>query len=151
MLVTTAMVGESLRNERSDSSASATMNSPRPRRAPEPSTPSRPPTTTVGSRPPLSSTSATIEVVVVLPWLPATATPYLRRISSASISVRGITGMPRRRASTTSGFSGFTAVEVTTTWAPRRRAAAWPSAKRAPKDTRRSVTLERFRSEPETV
>ena len=35
-----------------------------------------------------------MEVVVVLPWLPATATPYLSRISSASISARGMTGMP---------------------------------------------------------
>ena len=95
MFVTTAIVGVSLRNERSDSSASATRNSPLPSRAPEPRTPSRPPTTTVGSSPPRSSTSATIEVVVVLPWLPATATPYLSRISSASISARGMTGMPR--------------------------------------------------------
>ena len=66
----------------------------------------------------MSRTSATIEVVVVLPWLPATATPYLSRISSASISARGITGTPRRRASSTSGLSRRTAVEVTTTWAP---------------------------------
>ena len=70
---------------------------------------------------------------MVLPWLPATATPYLRRISSASISARGITGTPRRRASATSGLSGRTAVEVTTTWAPvdvaRRRG---PRTTRAP-------------------
>jgi hypothetical protein len=118
MLVTMATVGDSFRNERSDSSASATMKSPRPRRAPEPSTPSRPPTTTVGSRPPLSRIIATIDVVVVLPWLPATATPYFRRMSSASISARGMTGMPRRRASTTSGLVGRTAVEITTTCAP---------------------------------
>ena len=117
MFVTTATVGVSFRKERSDSSASATMKSPLPSRAPEPRTPSRPPTTTVGSRPPRSSTSATIEVVVVLPWLPAMATPYLRRISSASISARGMTGMPRRRASSTSGLSRRTAVEVTTTCA----------------------------------
>ncbi len=151
MFVTTAMVGDSFRNERSDSSASATMKSPLPSRAPEPRTPSRPPTTTVGSRPPLSRTRATIDVVVVLPWLPATATPYLRRISSASISARGITGIPARRASTTSGLSGRTAVEVTTTCAPATWAAAWPSANLAPCATRRSVTDERFRSEPETV
>ena len=43
---------------------------------------------------------------MVLPWLPATATPYLRRISSASISARGITGMPQRAAPPrTSGLS----------------------------------------------
>ena len=151
MLVTTATVGESFRNERSDSSASATRYSPLPSRAPEPKPPSRPPTTTVGSSPPRSSTSATIEVVVVLPWLPAIATPYLSRISSASISARGITGTPRRRASLTSGFDGRTAVEVTTTWAPPTFAAAWPSKTVAPSASRWSVTGESFRSEPETV
>ena len=88
---------------------------------------------------------------MVLPWLPATATPYLSRISSASISARGMTGIPARRASTTSGLSGRTAVEVTTTWAPVTVAAAWPSWKRAPSDPRRSVTAVRRRSEPETV
>ncbi len=151
MLVTTASVGESLRNERSDSSASATRYSPLPSRAPEPRTPTRPPTTTVGSSPPRSSTSATIEVVVVLPWLPAIAMPYLSRISSASISARGITGTPRRRASATSGFVGRTAVEVTTTWAPPTLSAVWPSKTLAPSVWRCPVTGESFRSEPETV
>ena len=32
---------------------------------------------------------AVIEVVVVLPWLPATAIPYFNRINSASSSPRG--------------------------------------------------------------
>ena len=40
-----------------------------------------------------ASTLATRLVVVVLPWVPAIATPCLRRISSASISARGTTGM----------------------------------------------------------
>ena len=40
-----------------------------------------------------AQTAAVIEVVVVLPWLPATAMPYFMRISSASISARGITGI----------------------------------------------------------
>ena len=51
-----------------------------------------PPITTVGSSSPASSTAATSEVVEVLPWAPATAMLYFRRISSASISARGITG-----------------------------------------------------------
>ena len=92
-----------------------------------------------------------MEVVVVLPWLPATATPYLRRISSASISARGITGTPSRRASTTSGLSLLTAVEVTTTCAPWTWAASCPIPTLAPSVASRSVTLVRFRSEPETV
>ena len=111
MVVTTAMVGESLRNEPSDSSASATRNSPWPRRAFSPRPWIRPPTTTVGSRPPAASTAATMEVVVVLPWVPAMAMPYLRRISSASISARGITGMDRWRAAWTSTLSRATAEE----------------------------------------
>ena len=150
MFVTTAIVGVSFRKERSDSSASATMKSPLPSRAPEPRTPSRPPTTTVGSSPPRSSTSATIEVVVVLPCEPATATPYFSRISSASISARGITGTPRRRASCTSGLPRWTAVDVTTTSASPTCSGACPSAMRAPRAASRSVTGERLRSEPET-
>ena len=65
---------------------------------------SRPPITAVGSSPARSRSSATIDVVVVLPCAPATAMPCFRRISSASISARGITGMPRERAATTSGL-----------------------------------------------
>ena len=45
------------------------------------------------------------EVVVVLPWVPAMAMPYLSRISSASISARAMTGMPRWRATCTSTLS----------------------------------------------
>ena len=43
----------------------------------------RPPITIVGSKPAVLNTAAIIDVVVVLPWLPATATPYFMRISSA--------------------------------------------------------------------
>ena len=107
MLVTTATVGESFRNERSDSSASATMKSPLPRRAPEPRTPRRPPTTTVGSSPPGRA-----------PWPPSRwwwscrgCPPPPRRTSGASArpaSPRaGSPGRPWRRASTTSGLSGL--------------------------------------------
>ena len=115
MLVITAMVGQSMRNDRSLSSASATMYSPRPSRALLPNALSRPPITAVGSTPARSSTSAIIEVVVVLPCEPATAIENRSRISSASISARGITGMPRRAASTISGFDARTADENTTT------------------------------------
>ena len=94
------------------------MKSPLPSTAFVPTLISFPPITTVGSRPPLASTAATMEVVVVLPWAPATATLYLRRINSASISARGITGIDKCRAATTSGFWGRTAEEITTTSAP---------------------------------
>ena len=89
------MVGESFRNEPSLSSASATKKSPRPSLAFDPSAFKRPPITMVGSRPPRARTVATIEVVVVFPCVPATATPYFIRISSASISARWITGTRR--------------------------------------------------------
>ena len=51
-----------------------------------------PPLITVGSKLPASSSAATSEVVVVLPWVPAMATQRLSRINSASISARRTTG-----------------------------------------------------------
>ena len=57
---------------------------------------------------------ATIEVVVVLPWVPAIAMQLLSRISSASISARRTTGSRAARAATSSGLSGLIAVETTT-------------------------------------
>ena len=49
------------------------------------------------------------------------------RISSASISARGITGILRLCASKTSGLSALTAEEITTTCAPSTFAAWCPS------------------------
>ena len=46
------------------------------------------------------------DVVVVLPCAPATAIPYFMRISSASISARGITGMLASRARVHLGIVG---------------------------------------------
>ena len=57
-------------------------------------------------------------VVVVLPCVPAMATPFFMRISSASMIARGTTGMRRSRAASTSGLSARTAVDVTTASAP---------------------------------
>ena len=151
MFVTTAIEGHSIRNDRSLSSASATMYSPRPSRAPLPNARSLPPITASGSSPLRSSTNAIIEVVVVLPCAPATAIENRIRISSASISARGMTGMPRRLASTTSGFDGRTADETTTTSASPTFPAACPSctATLNPPASRR-VTSDAFRSDPLT-
>ena len=44
---------------------------------------------------PPARTAAIMLVVVVLPCMPATAMPYLRRMSSASISARWMTGILR--------------------------------------------------------
>ena len=106
--------------------------------------------TKVGSSPPSASTDAMRLVVVVLPCVPATAMPCFRRISSASISARGTTGMPCARAATTSGLSVATAVDTTTASAPAMFAAACPSVIAAPSRASRRVTALSARSEPDT-
>jgi len=50
----------------------------------------------VGSAPASMSAAAAIELVVVLPWVPATATVSRSPANSASMRARGHTGMPRR-------------------------------------------------------
>ena len=82
--------------------------------------------TKVGSSPPCASTLATRLVVVVLPWVPAMAMPFFRRMSSPSITARGTMGMCFLRAAKTSGLSPLTAVEVTMASAPSMFSAAWP-------------------------
>ena len=96
MLVTTVIAGESSRNVPSLSSASATKRSPRPSRALLPRAWTLPPITTVGSSRARARIAAMSEVVVVLPCVPATAMPHFMRISSASISARGMTGNLQR-------------------------------------------------------
>ena len=85
-----------------------------------------PPLITVGSSPPLSSSAATIEVVVVLPCVPATATVFCIRISSASISARRTRGRRRSAAAWISGLLSLIAVEQTTTAASPRLSGEWP-------------------------
>ncbi|MNP08438.1 hypothetical protein D3C76_1005070 [compost metagenome] len=92
---------------------------------------------------------ATRLVVVVLPWVPATATPWRKRISSASISARRTTGMRSSRAASNSGLSCLMAVETTTTLASFTCSALCPTKIWAPRDASRSVTPLRDRSEPE--
>ena len=87
-----------------------------------------PPLITVGSSPPASSSAATIDVVVVLPCVPAMATQLFSRISSASISARRTTGSRLARAATSSGLSRLMADETTTTSAPSIFSALWPMA-----------------------
>ena len=64
-----------------------------------------PPLITVGSSLAASSSAAISEVVVVLPWVPATAIAHFRRISSPSISARRTTGTRAPRAASISGLS----------------------------------------------
>ncbi len=128
MVVITASTGCRRRKLRSNSSASATRYQLLPRRAPVPETRRRPPTITVGSSPASVRMVPTSDVVVVLPWVPATAMPYLRRISSASISARRMTVMPRARAAPISGLSSWIADERTTRSAPTTCSGEWPIA-----------------------
>src|SRR5690349_15168239 len=151
IVVTTATVGVSLRKEPSDSSASATRYSPAPSRAFAPRLSTRPPTTMVGSKRASDSTAPTIDVVVVLPCVPATATPIFMRMSSASISARGMVGIPRCRAAPSSTLSRAIAEEYTTTWAPSTFDASWPMKTLAPAVSRRSIASLRFSSDPVTT
>ncbi|MNN22090.1 hypothetical protein D3C81_1354340 [compost metagenome] len=107
--------------------------------------------TKVGSSPPSASTDATRLVVVVLPCVPAMATPCFRRISSASITARGTSGMRLLRAASTSGLSPLTAVDTTTALAPVTLAASCPCMTVAPSEARRRVAALLPTSEPETL
>ena len=107
-----------------------------------------PPFTTVGSMPPASKSAATIEVVVVLPCVPATATFDFSRISSASISARRTTGSFCARAASSSGLPGLIADEITTTLAPSRFSAFCPTNTVAPFAASRSVIGLAFASDP---
>jgi hypothetical protein len=89
-------------------------------------------------------------VVVVLPWVPATAMPRRKRISSASISARGTIGMRCERASISSGLSGRIALDTTMQSQPSTLAAAWPRCTVAPRRVSRWVVALSAMSEPET-
>jgi hypothetical protein len=110
-----------------------------------------PPLTTVGSIPPASRSVATMVVVVVFPWVPATAMLERRRINSASISARRTTGRPRARAASSSGLPGLMALEITTTSACSRLSAFCPMKTRAPNSCSRVVIFDGFRSDPCTA
>ena len=70
---------------------------------------------TVASRSAASKIEAVSDVVVVFPWVPAMAIPERKRISSASISARAITGIFRFFAAIISGLSSLMAGGRTTT------------------------------------
>ena len=76
MFVTIEVNGCRCKKEASLSSASATKYELAPSFALVPELVSFPPITNVGSNPPAAKTEATKDVVVVLPWVPATAIPW---------------------------------------------------------------------------
>ena len=92
-----------------------------------------------GSAPIARSAQTTIAVVVVLPWVPATAISRFSAQSSASSSPRWITAAPRSRASASSGLSSPIAVETTTSAPSGRLAASWPTRGSSPARRRRSI------------
>ena len=104
MLVTTATSGVYSSSDPSLSSASATNTAPLPWWALVPASPSSPPTANDGSSPLCCSATINIEVVVVLPCVPVTNRVWCPAISFASTTGRRITGIARRRASTSSGL-----------------------------------------------
>ena len=81
-----------------------------------------PPTTKLGRSPPSARTSISIDVVVVLPWVPATATERARAQIDASMPARRRVGIPsswaRRTSMLVSGIAvddgdGVAALDVT--------------------------------------
>jgi hypothetical protein len=74
---------------------------------------STPPTAYVGSAPAATKAEVSNEVVVVFPWVPATATTRSPAITDHSPAERGSTRSPRRLPSSTSGLSSRAAVVTT--------------------------------------
>ena len=77
-----------------------------------------------------------IEEVVVLPWVPATAMPRRSSMTRASISARRRIGRPAARAARTSGLASLIADEVTTRAASPRLAASCPTVTGTPASLR---------------
>ena len=87
---------------------------------------------TTGRRPQCCRATVSIDVVVVLPLVPATATRRLPRITDARACDRCSTRSPRERASRSSTLSSRMAEEMTTVSAPARWVASWPMWTSAP-------------------
>ena len=153
-LVITPTSGWNSRNEPSLSSASTTNRSPPPCLAPEPLSFRSPPITKLGSRPARSRISRCIDVVVVLPWVPATAIPKLRgegrqdlgpgQDRHAGAAPRGarVSFQDRPRPTTASGSPTCSGLWPTKTVAPRpgARPAHGPSGpSRRPRSLARST------------
>ena len=119
MLVTTTTSGRYSSSDPSLSSASATKHVPLPWWALVPASPKSPPTANDGSNPLCCNATMSMEVVVVLPCVPVTISVVWPAISFASTAGRRIIGMPRLRASTSSGLVfGIAACVVTTAVGP---------------------------------
>jgi len=96
------------------------------------------------------STVATIDVVVVFPWLPATAMPYLEAHQLGQQLAARITGDLQAPVLCTSGFCSSTAELTTSAFAPATLDARG-LRKQRPELGQPIVTGVSFRSEPEMV
>ena len=150
MLVTTAISGSSSRNVPSLSSASMTIHSPLSHTALVPISLTSPPMRKLGRNPASIRIRASMEVVVVLPWVPDTATHRRHAAIAASAWARLSSTRPRRRASVTSGFASGTAVDRATTSASATWTASWPTKTLTPLAANRSSAGELLRSLPVT-
>ncbi len=92
-----------------------------------------------------------IDVVVVLPCVPATATERARPQIAASISARRSVGMPRSRAARSSMFVVGTAVEAVTASHPTTASGSWPTVTVTPAARTLSRTGWSRTSLPDTV
>ena len=115
-------------SERSDSSPSATSQ-PSPARPLPASCGTSAPIRNAGSRPSRSSANAIMAAVVVLPCAPATTIAGRSETSSASSSPRFRARSP---AAASSGFSGPTAEDTTTSTSGGTFSAAWPTTTAMP-------------------
>ncbi len=101
-------------NEPSDSSASATKISPVPRWAFEPEAVMVPPIAKDGSAPHACKATASIDELVVFPWVPATAMLLESDISTARAAARVRIGSFNCCARIRSGLDSEIALEYTT-------------------------------------
>ena len=91
-------------------------------------------------------------VVVVLPWVPATAIRSRSPSRPASAAARWITGMPRSWAAATSGLSARTAVEtMTRSQSSASSAASKPIPIRAPASRSGAMNWPSCESDPLTA
>ena len=98
-----------------------------------------------------SMVQASMEEEVVLPWVPAQASVFFPRPSSASICERCHTCMPASRAQASSGFFSGMADEMTTmSVSAGRLDASCPMKTSTPACTSCLVLRDSFMSEPET-
>src|SRR5579863_8771963 len=103
-----------------------------------------------GRRPASTRISESMEAVVVLPWVPATATHLRVAAIAARTAERRTTAIPRRRASASSMLSSGTAGEYVTTSAPATCSGSCPIDTPIPSARSRSVTGDAFTSLPLT-